>query len=158
MAAVMGGTMRSPLTGVLFALELTYDVHTLLPLLIACTFAHALTVLVMKRSILTEKVARRGFHVSREYAVDPLELLSVGDIMSTNLITVPAKLSVKDLVEDYFLGKSDRRHPSYPVVDENENLLGVITRANLLEEWVVAFVAWDRESGRSRHLPLSHTT
>ena len=49
----------------------------------------------MKRSILTEKVARRGFHVSREYAVDPLELLSVGDIMSTNLVTVPAKLSVE---------------------------------------------------------------
>jgi CIC family chloride channel protein len=138
MAAVMGGTMRSPLTGVLFALELTYDVRTLLPLLIACTFAHGLTVLVMKRSILTEKVARRGFHVSREYAVDPLELLSVGDIMSTNLVTVPATLPVKKLVEDYYLGKPEVRHPSYPVVDDKGNLLGVITRANLLEEWMVA--------------------
>jgi H+/Cl- antiporter ClcA len=138
MAAVMGGTMRSPLTGVLFALELTQDVRALLPLLIACTFAHGLTVLVMKRSILTEKVARRGFHVSREYAVDPLELLSVGDIMSTDLVTVPASLPVKKLLENYFLGSSDKRHPSYPVVDETGNLLGVITRANLLEEWVVA--------------------
>jgi chloride channel protein, CIC family len=60
MAAVMGGTMRSPLTGVLFAVELTHDTHALLPLLIATAFAHAFTVLVMKRSILTEKVARRG--------------------------------------------------------------------------------------------------
>ena len=33
------------------------------------------TVLVLKRSILTEKVARRGYHLSREYAVDPLEIL-----------------------------------------------------------------------------------
>jgi H+/Cl- antiporter ClcA len=138
MAAVMGGTMRSPLTGVLFALELTQDVRALLPLLIACTFAHGLTVLAMKRSILTEKVARRGFHVSREYAVDPLELLSVGDIMSTNLVTVPASLSVKELLEDYFQGGSRRRHQSYPVVDDGGNLLGVITRANLLDEWVVA--------------------
>jgi H+/Cl- antiporter ClcA len=65
MAAVMGGTMRSPLTGVVFALELTYDIRTLLPLMIASVVAHGFTVLVMKRSILTEKVARRGHHISR---------------------------------------------------------------------------------------------
>ena len=135
MAAVMGGTMRSPLTGVLFALELTHDVNALLPLLIACTFAHMLTVLAMKRSILTEKVARRGFHVSREYAVDPLELLSLGDIMTTELVTVPASLPVRRLLDEYFLGA--RRHPSYPVVDEKGELQGVLTRTNLLEEWVV---------------------
>ena len=137
MAAVMGGTMRSPLTGVLFALELTHDVNALLPLLIACTFAHMLTVLAMKRSILTEKVARRGFHVSREYSVDPLELLSLADIMSTELVTVPASLPVRSLLDQYFLGGGDRRHPSYPVVDEKGELQGVLTRTNLLEEWVV---------------------
>ncbi len=147
MAAVMGGTMRSPLTGVLFALELTQDVRALLPLLIACTFAHGLTVLVMKRSILTEKVARRGFHVSREYAVDPLELLSVGDIMSTDLVTVPASLGVDKLLEDYFLAAGETRHPSYPVVDESGNLLGVVTRANLLDEWVVARLQRTEQTG-----------
>ena len=137
MAAVMGGTMRSPLTGVLFALELTHDVNALLPLLIACTIAHMLTVLAMKRSILTEKVARRGFHVSREYSVDPLELLSLGDIMTTELVTVPASLPVRSLLDQYFLGGGDKRHPSYPVVDEKGELQGVLTRTNLLEEWVV---------------------
>src|SRR5207245_5590623 len=77
MAAVMGGTMRSPLTGAVFALELTYDMRTLPLLLVASVISHGFTVLVMKRSILTEKVARRGYHVSREYSVDPLERLSV---------------------------------------------------------------------------------
>jgi len=67
----MGGTMRSPLTATIFALELTHDINALLPLLTASIIAHMFTVLVMKRSILTEKVARRGFHVSREYSVDP---------------------------------------------------------------------------------------
>ena len=66
----MGGTMRSPLTGTIFALELTHDVNALPALLIASVVAHGFTVLVMKRSILTEKVARRGYHVSREYSVD----------------------------------------------------------------------------------------
>ena len=81
MGAILGGTMRSPLTGVVFALELTHDVNMLLPLLLAAVVAHGFTVLTLKRSILTEKVARRGFHLSREYAVDPLEILYVREVM-----------------------------------------------------------------------------
>jgi H+/Cl- antiporter ClcA len=71
MAAIMGGTMRSPLTAVAFMLELTDDIHVLPALFIACVGAQAVTVLLMRRSILTEKVARRGYHVMREYIVNP---------------------------------------------------------------------------------------
>jgi CIC family chloride channel protein len=81
MGAILGGTMRSPFTGVVFLVELTHDVNMLLPLLVAVTIAHTLTVLVLKRSILTEKLARRGYHLSREYAIDPLEILFVRDVM-----------------------------------------------------------------------------
>jgi len=81
LGAILGGTMRSPFTGMLFAIELTHDTNILLPLLVACFAAHAFTVLTLRRSILTEKVARRGFHLSREYSVDPLELLRVSDVM-----------------------------------------------------------------------------
>src|SRR5690242_17109067 len=66
MGAILGGTMRSPFTGIVFALELTHDVNMLLPLLLAVTIAHGFTVLTLRRSILTEKVARRGYHLSRE--------------------------------------------------------------------------------------------
>jgi hypothetical protein len=81
LGAILGGTMRSPFTGILFAVELTHDMNVLLPLLIACVAAHGFTVLTLKRSILTEKVSRRGYHLSREYAVDPLETLLVEDVM-----------------------------------------------------------------------------
>jgi CBS domain-containing protein len=81
LGAILGGTMRSPFTGMLFAIELTHDTNILLPLLVACFAAHGFTVLTLRRSILTEKVARRGFHLSREYSVDPLELLRVSDVM-----------------------------------------------------------------------------
>src|SRR5207253_1124375 len=90
MAAMLGGTMRSPLTGVVFAIELTHDVNMMLPLLVAVTVAHGFTVLVLRRSILTEKIARRGYHVSREYAVDPLEILFVREVMRTNVSALPA--------------------------------------------------------------------
>ncbi len=85
MGAILGGTMRSPFTGIIFALELTHDVNMLLPLLVAVTIAHGFTVLMLQRSILTEKIARRGFHLSREYAVDPLEILFVREVMRTNI-------------------------------------------------------------------------
>jgi H+/Cl- antiporter ClcA len=141
MAAVMGGTMRSPLTGTLFALELTHDINALPALLIASVVAHGFTVLVMKRSILTEKVARRGYHVSREYSVDPLELLSVADVMTSEVVTVPATLPMSGLLRQYFLGNGKRPHQAYPVVDESGRLLGVVTRTNLLEDWMAAALA-----------------
>src|SRR5262249_35667452 len=141
MAAVMGGTMRSPLTGTVFALELTHDVNALPALLIASVVAHGFTVLVMKRSILTEKIARRGYHVSREYSVDPLELLSIADVMTNEVVTVPASLPVKELLRTYFLGAGQRPHQAYPVVDADGTILGVVTRANLLEDWIAAALA-----------------
>ncbi len=135
MAAVMGGTMRSPLTGAVFAFELTHDINTLPALLLASVIAYCYTVLLMKRSILTEKVARRGYHVSREYSVDPLELVSIGDVMSTDVVTVPAATPVRTMLDDYFLARGRQRHQGYPVVDDKGALVGVVTRADLLEEW-----------------------
>jgi H+/Cl- antiporter ClcA/CBS domain-containing protein len=138
MAAIMGGTMRSPLTGALFALELTQDIQALPALLIGSIVAYAFTVLVMKRSILTEKVARRGYHISREYAVDPLERVSVGEVMSAEVVAISAALTVRRALADFFLGGTGRKHQAYPVTDPAGTLLGVVTRGNLLEDWVAA--------------------
>jgi CBS domain-containing protein len=144
----MGGTMRSPLTGVVFALELTYDVRTLMPLLIASVVAHGFTVLLMKRSILTEKVARRGYHISREYSVDPLERTSVGEVMTKEVVTVPAALPMGRLVREFFLGGTAQVHQGYPVVDQAGKLLGIITKTNLLDHW---FSVFNRDLDNTQH-------
>jgi CIC family chloride channel protein len=136
MASIMGGTMRSPFTGIVFALELTWDVQVLPPLLVASFIAYAFTVLFMRRSILTEKVARRGYHISREYSVDPLERASIGEVMTRNVITISASMPVLEVLKRYFSGGGNQRHQGYPVVDEKNRLLGVITRTSLLEDWV----------------------
>ena len=95
--AILGGTMRSPFTGVIFSLELTHDVNMMLPLLVATTLAHGFTVLAVRRSILTEKVSRRGYRLSREYAIDPLEILFVREVLRTKIVARPARLSVEEL-------------------------------------------------------------
>lgn len=94
LAGVLGGVMRSPLTGVVFPLELTHAWPLVLPLLLAATSAYALSALVLRRSVLTEKVARRGLHLTREYSVDPLEALLVEEVMDRNFATrSPARRS-----------------------------------------------------------------
>ncbi len=130
MGAILGGTMRSPLTGVVFALELTHDVNMLLPLLLATVVAHAFTVLTLRRSILTEKVSRRGYHLSREYSVDPLEIIFVREAMRTRVAALPAVAAPAELEQSLHSDRG-RGQRLYPVVDEQGRVVGVVTRSNL---------------------------
>ena len=82
MGAMLAGALGVPLTAILFSLELTHALPALLPLALACTASYLVTSLIMPRSILTEKLSRRGYHLSREYGVDPLEMVSVADVMT----------------------------------------------------------------------------
>jgi CIC family chloride channel protein len=131
MGAILGGTMRSPLTGVVFVVELTHDVNVILPLLLASVVAHGFTVLTLRRSILTEKVSRRGYHLSREYSVDPLEILFVREVMRSNIVAIAAKTPVAELARSLHDGHSPRRQRLYPVVDQDKNLIGVVPRQEL---------------------------
>ncbi len=147
--------MRSPFTGIIFALELTHDVNSLLPLLIAAVIAHGFTVLVMRRSILTEKVSRRGYHLTREYAIDPLEILFVREVMRTKVVALSDTFSLKDLA------RSLRRIPGnpepgyqvqrlYPVVDNDNRLRGIVTRNELN-----TLIAQDQQDGANEHYELA---
>ena len=132
MGAILGGTMRSPFTGILFAVELTHDVNMFLPLLVAAVIAHLFTVLTLKRSILTEKVSRRGYHLSREYAVDPLEILFVREVMRSKLVAAPASASVDDLRRMFHSTHRSHGQRLYPLI-EGETLRGVVTRKQVAE-------------------------
>jgi H+/Cl- antiporter ClcA/CBS domain-containing protein len=143
MAATMGGTMRSPLTATFFAAELTGNTHILLPLLAACVTAHLVTVLLMRRSILTEKVARRGHHLSREYRVDPFALTRARDVMTTSVQTVPDGMTLHQIAA--FLTDPGTSHPSFPVIDADRRVLGIVDPPTVLR--------W-RRAGKHRHATL----
>jgi chloride channel protein, CIC family len=136
MAAMLGGTMRAPLTALLFALELTHNFGAMLPLVFACTTAYATTVLLLKRSILTEKIARRGYHITREYSIDPFELMTVREIMASPVDTLPASMTVAEVVQFFTAANAPRRHKSYPVIDPTGRILGMVSRTDALT-WMV---------------------
>ena len=166
LAAVVGGVMRSPLTGVVFSLELTHAWPALVALLITSTAAYAVSVLLLKRSVLTEKIARRGFHLTREYDVDPLEVLFVDEVMhsSPTVLGPDERLPVDAEILTASVPRSGRdpafpiavpgmpdirpappadsgavvRQRLFPVVDPAGALRGIVTRDQLVHATPVA--------------------
>jgi chloride channel protein, CIC family len=132
MAAAMAGVMRSPLTSVVFALELTHDVGVLPALLVACAIAYLVSVLALKRSILTEKIARRGWHVSREYEVDPLQALFVRDVMDAEPLTASHAMTAADLYAALPEGSAARRQRLYPLLAPDGGMDGVVAWSDVL--------------------------
>ena len=159
MGAMLAGALGVPLTAILFSLELTHALPALLPLALACIASYLVTSLVMPRSILTEKLSRRGYHLSREYGVDPLEMVSVADVMveysahatcaKGRLHTLPDVLAYSDetcrAVAEEMAATGVM---SMPVVDRGTGLtVGSISAKELLKGRRHAVV---RESERTR--------
>jgi CBS domain-containing protein len=132
MAGALAGVTRSPFTSIVFAFELTHDTGSLLPLLVTCTIAHLISTFVLKRSILTEKVARRGFHVMREYQVEPMEALFVREAMQQDVLTVSPDQSLVSLTTELAARPASRRQRLYPVISDDNALLGVVAPSDLL--------------------------
>ncbi len=128
MAALLGGTLPAPLTGIVFAVEVTGDAGALAPLLAATMAAYAVSVLLLKRSILTEKIARRGHHVTREYGIDEYQLTRVGAVMTREVETLDADLSLAEAAAILEAG----RHHAYPVLDAGRRPVAIVSRAEVL--------------------------
>jgi CIC family chloride channel protein len=121
MGAMLSGALGVPLTAILFSIELTHALPALMPLTLACTASYLLTSLVMPRSILTEKLSRRGYHLSREYGVDPLETVSVSEVMKKSSPRKP-NAALDDLPEIFAYADQTCR-----AVAEEMAISGVVT-------------------------------
>jgi len=143
MSAMMGGTMRSPLTAILFTVELTHDWNVLPALMVGAVIAHGTTVLLLRRSILTEKLARRGHHLVREYSVDPFEVHRIGEVMDRDVVNIPATMTVAELSARIAAGDPALTgRQGIPIVDAGGELAGIITRSDLMR-------AMESEQGRA---------
>ncbi|WP_150810603.1 chloride channel protein [Pandoraea sputorum] len=129
MAATLAGVLGTPLTAIVFALGLTHDVNALLPLLLTCGVSYGVTIWIMPRSIMTEKIARRGRHIHREYGVDPLERLHVGELMTREPQALVADMTIDEAAQHAF--GATQRHRAYPVIDASRAVLGMVDRQAL---------------------------
>jgi hypothetical protein len=121
--------LGAPLTAIVFAFGLTHDSEALLPLLLTTAVAYGFSVLTMKRSIMTEKIARRGLHIYREYGVDPLERAHVGELMTRDVVSIDASLPVTEALPRYF--GDHAAHRAYPVLRDGR-VIGMLQRAAIV--------------------------
>jgi H+/Cl- antiporter ClcA/predicted transcriptional regulator len=135
MSGVFGATARAPVATIVFALELTHRPEGLPAVLAACAAAQLVTIWLLPHSLMTEKIARSGLPIGHEYVHDELSLLRARDVMSTEVLTIPASLSLAELVEWLAPGGLRTKHQGYPVVDERGRLVGVLTKKDAAEAW-----------------------
>jgi H+/Cl- antiporter ClcA/CBS domain-containing protein len=138
MCAVLSAAIGAPLTSAMLALELTHNGGLMLPVLLSCVAAYAVSVLVMPRSMLTENLSRRGLHLSREFGADPLEAILVSQAMHTSVFALPEDATRKDAAD--WLSKMEERGGEawshwqriFPLVDGEGRMTGTLTRAQMI--------------------------
>ena len=136
MAAIFAGSSRALLTAVVFAFETTRQPACLLPLLGGCTAAYLISALIMRNTIMTEKIARRGVRVPSEYAADYLEQVTVGTACSRDVVTLKTGQTLAEVRRWLSEESANSEHQGFPVVEDGGHVRGVLTRRSLLDpQW-----------------------
>src|SRR5207244_2216022 len=128
MAATFGAATRAPFTSIVFVFELTGDYNVVLPLMLATVMASLVAAAFLEDSIMTEKLTRRGVRVGGELHVDVLRTTLVGDVMTCDVMTIPAGATIDEAEAMMAAGG----HGAYPVVDEDGRCVALLERRDLL--------------------------
>lgn len=129
MAAVFGASTRATFAAIVFVFELTGDYQVILPLMLATVIADLIYNWVMDDSIMTERLHHRGFLIGRHFGVDPMETTYVRDIMTMSVDSMPSSMTIGDARATFLNGG----HGAYPIKDEDEHIVGIVTREDLLQ-------------------------
>jgi len=133
MAAIFGAASRSTFAFIIFGFEITQDYNAILPLMLVGVIADGVGLVLMRNTVMTEKLARRGLRVPSEYDADPLQQITVGDMMVTTTLNLPGDMRVRELADHIAHGEPDYvRHQAFLIVDEEGHLAGIITRGDVL--------------------------
>jgi chloride channel protein, CIC family len=116
-----------------FAFETTRQPMGLLPLLGGCSAAYLVSLLLMRHTIMTERLARRGTRIESEYAADYLGQVLVRDIATPAVVALKVDDAVEEVRDWMATRVPGSTHQGFPVVDAQERLAGVVTRRDLLD-------------------------
>jgi chloride channel protein, CIC family len=130
MSALFAGASRALLTSIIFALETTNQAHALLPLLAACTAAYLVSLLFMKNTIMTEKIARRGVRTPHSYEPDILEKITVGQVVTDEGLVLSSDAMIGD-VRAWLKSETGHQQNYYVVADKEGTFQGILSSSNL---------------------------
>ena len=128
MGAVFGASVRSTFAFIIFPLEITHNFISVLSLMIVGVVASGVAYVLYRNSVVTEKLARRGFLIPQDYEADIFKRVAVSGVMDPVVPTVRSDMKVRELWEKIRRGDAEAtRHQALPIVDEKGQLVGIIT-------------------------------
>jgi chloride channel protein, CIC family len=133
MAALFAGASRAMLASVVFAFETTLQPLGLLPLLGGCAASYLISAMLMRHSLMTEKIARRGVQAPVEYVADVLSQVLVREVASNGVVALQATDTVGGTRKWLASGVTGTSHQGFPILDSRQTLIGVLTRRDLLD-------------------------
>lgn len=132
MGAVFGAAVRSTFAFIVFPLEMTHNFNSVLPLMLVGVIASGVAYVLYRNSVVTEKLARRGFLIPQDYEADIFKRVPVSEVMDTAPPTIPGRMKVSELSEKLRRGDADvTRHKGIPIVDEHNRLVGIVTHGDV---------------------------
>jgi CIC family chloride channel protein len=133
MAAFFGAAARAPFAFIIFAFEMTRSYDAVLPLMLVVVVAHGVALRLMKHSVMTLSLARKGLPVNQEYEADVFQRITVGLVMDDDAISVRSDVTVAELSGRIAAGEPGlMRHPAFPLLDRQGKLVGIVTRGDMV--------------------------
>jgi len=123
MGAVVSATTHGPLAAILILFEMTGDYKIILPLMLACIIATIASGQLLRDSIYTLKLARRGIDIKEGKEVNILKSMFVKEVMNPNVETMPEALPLGIMAEKI----SKSKFNSFPVLNAQNQLVGILS-------------------------------
>jgi CIC family chloride channel protein len=129
MAGIMAGVIHAPLTAIFLIAEITGGYVLFVPLMIVSAISYFISRYFEPYSIYTKKLAQKGHLFTGDKDSNVLRQILLDDLIETEFIPLLATDKFGKLIEAFT--KSNRN--IFPVVDEENNFVGVIQLDNVKE-------------------------
>ena len=123
MGAVVSATTHGPLAAILILFEMTGDYKIILPLMLSCIIGTIASGQLLRDSIYTLKLARRGVDLKEGKEVNVLKSMFVKDVMNANVETIPEAMPLEKMADQI----SKSKFNSFPVLDDHNQLIGILS-------------------------------
>ncbi|MGE4561231.1 MAG: chloride channel protein [Desulfobulbus sp.] len=124
MAGMVGGATGAPMTAIVMIFEMTLDYSVILPITITVALSFGLRTLLVKESIYTLKLVRRGHYMPAALQVNLLQIRSSRDVMQIGVARIDGNASLDQLRQLALASPAQR----WFLVVEREKVVGIIAR------------------------------
>ncbi len=130
MAGLIAGVIHAPLTAIFLIAEITGGYDLFVPLMLTCAISFLITKNVLHYTIYTRELSERGELLTHNKDETVLTLMALDSVIEQNFTKIQPEMTLGTMLHEA-VAKSNRN--MFPVVDEEENLVGIIVLDDIRE-------------------------